>query len=68
MADEIREELKEKFDLSKVKGATAKWPRARKQPRLEVDHPPAIPETREGPFQPIDGWKDDEEIGYEGER
>jgi hypothetical protein len=69
MPDKAREELAEVFDISRVKGATAKWPRARKQPPLEATHPSTIPDTRSGPFEPLDGWRDDdEEIGYEGER
>ena len=68
MSTNALDQVEEAFDISKVKGATAKWPKARKEPRLDVDHPPSIPETRDGPFQPVEGWKDDEEIGYEGER
>lgn len=60
--------LDEVFDISRVKGATAKWPKARKEARSEPDHPATIPDLREGPFEPLDGWRDDEEIGYEGER
>ncbi len=51
-----------------------KWPRARKEARMEPDHPAEIPDTPEGPFkgwikEKIEDSKDDEqEIGYEGER
>jgi hypothetical protein len=47
-----------------------KWPKARKAPRLDPDHPATIPDTPDGPFK--DWIKEkldvDEEIGYEGER
>lgn len=88
MPDEQLELDLEVFDISRVKGATAKWPKPNKRVRAEeISHPGIIPDLREGPFQPIDGWRDDggdsaggwtddelkslrddEEIGYEGER
>ena len=68
MANERQEILEEVFDISRVKGSTAKWPKARKEPRLEPDHMATIPDVHDGPFEPLEGWLDDEEIGYEGER
>jgi hypothetical protein len=67
MAKERQEILEEVFDISRVKGATAKWPKARKEPPIERTHPETTPDLRSGPFEPLDGWQD-EEIGYEGER
>jgi hypothetical protein len=67
--EEVREELKEIFDTSLVKGSKSKWPRARKEPPIERTHPETTPDLHSGPFEPLDGWRDDdEEIGYEGER
>lgn len=70
MANERQEILEEAFDISRVKGSTAKWPKARKEPPIERTHPDTIPDVRDGPFQPLENFdgSDIEEIGYEGER
>lgn len=75
--------LVEVFDLSRVKGATAKWPKENKRVRSEeISHPPTTIDLHEGPFEPLEGWGDnsegwtddelkslrDDEIDYEGER
>lgn len=46
-----------------------KWPKGRKEARVEPDHPATIPDTSDGPFKDwIKKKLEDEEIGYEGER
>ena len=50
----LDEEL-ETFDISRVRGATAHWPRENKKVRAEeISHPNTIPDLREGPFQPLE--------------
>lgn len=61
MADE-QPVLVEVFDISRVKGARAKWPKENKKVHSdEISHPPTTLDLHDGPFEPLDGWKDEAE-------